>query len=145
MLDETRIAFVEALEEDIRFLAPAGSGKTLSLLNRCAHLHRRRAGTARFLIVSFTRAAREEVRSRLTDPAFAGAAGNPSSRSRCHSSTPPAPSSSQPAASPWKTRNTVPGSTSGGRWRLAFSRKGLRASRTFLSTSFRTSTRWIWR
>lgn len=74
MLDETQLAFVGAPEGDIRLLAPAGSGKTLSLLHRCAELHRRAGGGARFLVVSFTRAARDELRARLTDPAFAGAA-----------------------------------------------------------------------
>ncbi|WP_137113361.1 ATP-dependent helicase [Mesorhizobium sp. GR13] len=70
ILDDTQLAFVRAPERDIRLLAPAGSGKTLSLLHRCAELHSRSAGTASFLVVSFTRAAREELRARLTDQAF---------------------------------------------------------------------------
>jgi DNA helicase-2/ATP-dependent DNA helicase PcrA len=69
-LDLTQLAFVNAAERDIRLLAPAGSGKTLSLLHRCAELHHRSGGTSSFLIVSFTRAARDELRARLTDPAF---------------------------------------------------------------------------
>ncbi|MBC2858461.1 3'-5' exonuclease [Stappia sp. 28M-7] len=75
-LDAAQLAFVNAPEPDIRLLAPAGSGKTLSLLHRCAELHRRRGGNASFLVVSFTRAARDELRSRLSDPVFAGAAAH---------------------------------------------------------------------
>ena len=71
-LDQTQLAFVGAAERDIRLLAPAGSGKTLSLLHRCAELHRRSDGKSSYLIVSFTRAARDELRARLGDPAFAG-------------------------------------------------------------------------
>lgn len=71
-LDSTQLAFVNAEERDIRLLAPAGSGKTLSLLHRCAALHRRSDGASTFLIVSFTRAARDELRSRLTESAFVG-------------------------------------------------------------------------
>src|SRR5690606_9101716 len=71
-LDQTQLAFVGAAERDVRLLAPAGSGKTLSLLHRCAELHRRSDGKSSYLIVSFTRAARDELRARLGDPAFAG-------------------------------------------------------------------------
>lgn len=70
-LDATQLAFVNATQTDIRLLAPAGSGKTLSLLHRCAELHRRSVGSSSFLIVSFTRAARDELRARLSEPAFA--------------------------------------------------------------------------
>ncbi|MDQ0509572.1 3'-5' exonuclease [Ancylobacter amanitiformis] len=71
-MDETQLAFINAAERDIRLLAPAGSGKTMSLLYRCAELDRRSGDKASFLIVSFTRAARDELRARLTDDAFAG-------------------------------------------------------------------------
>jgi DNA helicase-2/ATP-dependent DNA helicase PcrA len=74
-LDETQRAFVGAAERDIRLLAPAGSGKTLSLLHRCAELHRRSNGRSTFLIVSFTRAARDELRDRLKAPDFERFAG----------------------------------------------------------------------
>ncbi|MDX1089666.1 AAA family ATPase [Sinorhizobium medicae] len=70
VLDSTQLAIVNATERDIRLLAPAGSGKTLSLLHRCAELHHRSNGSASFLIVSFTRAARDELRARLAEPAF---------------------------------------------------------------------------
>lgn len=69
-LDATQLAFVNAPERDIRLLAPAGSGKTLSLLHRCATLHQRSNDASTFLIVSFTRAARDELRSRLADSTF---------------------------------------------------------------------------
>ncbi|WP_420335434.1 3'-5' exonuclease [Roseibium sp.] len=69
-LDTTQLSFVNALEPDIRLLAPAGSGKTHSLLHRCAELSRRSNGSDSFLIVSFTRAARDEIRARLSEPAF---------------------------------------------------------------------------
>jgi DNA helicase-2/ATP-dependent DNA helicase PcrA len=68
-LDGTQLSFVQAPERDIRLLAPAGSGKTLSLLHRCAELYRR-APDSRFLIVSFTRAARDELKARLSGPDF---------------------------------------------------------------------------
>lgn len=71
-LDRTQLAFVGAAERDIRLLAPAGSGKTLSLLHRCAELHRRSDRASSFLIVSFTRAARDELRARVTNPVFGG-------------------------------------------------------------------------
>ncbi|MCQ0987161.1 UvrD-helicase domain-containing protein [Jiella marina] len=69
-LDEFQRRFVEAEDGDIRLLAPAGSGKTHSLLWRCAELYRRSEGSARFLIVTFTRAARDELRLRLFTPQF---------------------------------------------------------------------------
>ncbi len=70
-LDASQLAFVQADSHNIRLLAPAGSGKTHSLLHRCAEVHRRSAGAASFLIVSFTRAARDELRARLSSPDFA--------------------------------------------------------------------------
>ncbi len=69
-LDATQLSFVNAPERDIRLLAPAGSGKTMSLLHRCAELYRRSQGASSFLIVSFTRAARDELKARLTQPTF---------------------------------------------------------------------------
>lgn len=70
-LDSTQLAFVGAAEHNIRLLAPAGSGKTLSLLHRCGEISRKTNGTSSYLIVSFTRAARDELRARLHDPVFA--------------------------------------------------------------------------
>ncbi|MBM1170609.1 UvrD-helicase domain-containing protein [Microvirga arabica] len=54
-------------------MAPAGSGKTQSLLWRCAELYRHADGKGRFLVVTFTRAARDELRARLSSQDFASA------------------------------------------------------------------------
>ncbi|MEH2510162.1 DNA helicase-2/ATP-dependent DNA helicase PcrA [Nitrobacteraceae bacterium AZCC 1564] len=69
-LDPFQHRFVTAQEGNARLLAPAGSGKTQSILWRCAELYRR-DGKARFLVVTFTRAARDELRARLRQPEFA--------------------------------------------------------------------------
>jgi len=71
-LNDDQRAFCEAQGSSVRLLAPAGCGKTHALLWRCLHL----ATTAgkespRFLLFTFTRAARDELRDRLrNDPAF---------------------------------------------------------------------------
>jgi DNA helicase-2/ATP-dependent DNA helicase PcrA len=70
-LDVFQKQFCDSSAENIRLLAPAGSGKTHSLLWRCLSVYRARQGSARFLVVTFTRAARDELRKRLLDPAFA--------------------------------------------------------------------------
>ena len=67
-LNETQIAFCEAPAGNIRLLAPAGCGKTLSILHRCLHLAKQ-SPRPRFLIVAFTRAARDELQSRLVENA----------------------------------------------------------------------------
>lgn len=69
-LDDVQRRFVKAPDGDIRLLAPAGSGKTHSLLYRCGELFERSGGSARFLIVTFTRAARDELRARLHNGPF---------------------------------------------------------------------------
>ncbi|MCG3198641.1 MAG: DNA helicase II [bacterium] len=75
-LDASQEAFCKSGSGNIRLLAPAGCGKTHSLLWRCLHL----ADSAdnektRFLIFTFTRAARDELRDRIKrDKAFAGIA-----------------------------------------------------------------------
>lgn len=66
-LDESQRAFIEAPVGNIRLLAPAGCGKTLCLLYRCKHLAEQSQRPQRFLIVTFTRAARDELRSRLNE------------------------------------------------------------------------------
>lgn len=71
--DDSQRAFIESDAQNIRLLAPAGSGKTLSLLERCRWLyeHKKGAERPRFLIVTFTRAARDELRDRVnTDSRF---------------------------------------------------------------------------
>lgn len=69
-MDEYQRAFCTSNAPRIRLLAPAGSGKTTSLLWRCKQIHERRGGAARFLIVAFTRAARDELRKRLAAAEF---------------------------------------------------------------------------
>lgn len=69
-LDEFQNRFISSPDEHIRLLAPAGSGKTQSLLWRCAELNKRTEGHSKFLLVTFTRAARDEIRSRLSSPSF---------------------------------------------------------------------------
>ncbi|MCW5714476.1 MAG: ATP-dependent helicase [Bauldia sp.] len=69
-LDIYQRQFCEADDRFIRLLAPAGSGKTHSLLWRCKTLFEKRGGASKFIIFTFTRAARDELRQRLSDPAF---------------------------------------------------------------------------
>jgi len=64
-LDQSQKAFCEAINSNIRLLAPAGCGKTLSLLHRCLYLSSQ--GLKRFLIVTFTVAARQEVVARINE------------------------------------------------------------------------------
>ncbi|KKZ12137.1 MAG: hypothetical protein TH68_07860 [Candidatus Synechococcus spongiarum 142] len=67
-LSESQTAFCEASIGNIRLLAPAGYGKTLSILHRCLYLARHsERGRPQFLIVTFTRAARDELQSRLNE------------------------------------------------------------------------------
>jgi DNA helicase-2/ATP-dependent DNA helicase PcrA len=67
-LDSSQRDFCEASAGNIRLLAPAGCGKSLSLLFRCLHLtaiagsHR-----PRFLVVTFTVAAKQELASRIEE------------------------------------------------------------------------------
>ncbi|MGP9819350.1 UvrD-helicase domain-containing protein [Salinarimonas sp. NSM] len=75
-LDPFQRAFVEAPAGSLRLLAPAGSGKTQSLLWRCAELSRRADGKGRFLVVTFTRAARDELRARLKADDFGALASS---------------------------------------------------------------------
>ena len=57
----------------VRLIAPAGCGKTYSLLYRCLHLAKNGSiENPKFLLFTFTRAAREELCDRVkSDPAFA--------------------------------------------------------------------------
>ncbi len=67
-LDASQRAFIEApVDQNIRLLAPAGCGKTLCLLYRCKYLAEQSNRPQRFLIVTFTRPARDELRSRLNE------------------------------------------------------------------------------
>ena len=68
-LDSSQLEFCRSTESNIRLLAPAGCGKTSSLLHRCSSLVSRSSGNPRFLIITFTNAAAEEVKDRqASDP-----------------------------------------------------------------------------
>ncbi|CAA9892388.1 DNA helicase [Candidatus Methylobacter favarea] len=73
-LDNTQQAFCLDSDKALRLLAPAGSGKTYSLLWRCLTAIRQatvKEEAARVLIFTFTRVARDELRDRVrTNPTF---------------------------------------------------------------------------
>ena len=69
-LDASQLAFCRAFDQNVRLLAPAGCGKTLSILYRCSELSRRAKKQVRFLLVTFTKVAAAELRSRLAQPQF---------------------------------------------------------------------------
>ncbi|MEP3142999.1 ATP-dependent helicase [Qipengyuania citrea] len=71
MLDEFQEEFCRSESDNIRLLAPAGSGKTHSLLHRCHRRYAETDGKSRFLIVTFTRAAKDELQARLNSQDFA--------------------------------------------------------------------------
>lgn len=64
-LDTSQQEFCASEADHVRLLAPAGCGKTSALLHRCSQLAERGGSTPRFLIVTFTKAASHELRSRL--------------------------------------------------------------------------------
>ena len=64
-LDQSQLDFCRSDAHNIRLLAPAGCGKTISLLYRCRELAERSDSRQRFLIVTFTRAAAAELKDRL--------------------------------------------------------------------------------
>jgi DNA helicase-2/ATP-dependent DNA helicase PcrA len=67
-LDKSQQQFCDAPPGHLRLLAPAGCGKTLSLLFRCVALAQKaKPQNARFLIVAFTVAAKQELASRLNE------------------------------------------------------------------------------
>ena len=63
-LDSSQSAFCQSTAKNIRLLAPAGCGKTNSLLHRCQNLVSQSSGSPRFLIITFTNAAAEELKDR---------------------------------------------------------------------------------
>lgn len=70
-LDESQLAFVNSTAANIRLLAPAGSGKTTTLLYRCRRLIGQNPKD-KVLLFTFTRVACEELKQRLrTNPDFA--------------------------------------------------------------------------
>lgn len=65
-LDSSQSQFCAIEDGSVRLLAPAGSGKTYALLHRCKYLAERSEKIKpRFLVFTFTRAARDELRDRL--------------------------------------------------------------------------------
>ena len=66
-LDSSQNEFCHSRRDNIRLLAPAGCGKTSSLLHRCRVLSERSETRQRFLLLSFTNAAAAEMRERLID------------------------------------------------------------------------------
>ena len=70
--DRSQSAFCSSDAKNIRLLAPAGCGKTSSLLHRCCELVQQSSTNPRFLLITFTNAAAEEIKDRqASDPAFA--------------------------------------------------------------------------
>lgn len=69
-LDSSQLEFCDSFDRNIRLLAPAGCGKTSSLLYRCRSLMDQGAGNPRFLIITFTNAAVDELKDRTDDPDF---------------------------------------------------------------------------
>lgn len=71
-LDKSQEKFCQSKANHIRLLAPAGSGKTLSLLWRCKYLFENKSEkNVRFLLFTFTNVARDELRNVLqTNSAF---------------------------------------------------------------------------
>ena len=75
-LDSSQQQFVDLNEKYIRLLAPAGAGKTNTLLYRCKSLLAKNPHE-RFLLFTFTRVASDELRIRLkTNPDFQCLASN---------------------------------------------------------------------
>ena len=75
-LDSSQLSFCRSTAKNIRLLAPAGCGKTSSLLHRCSELVKKARNKPRFLIVTFTVAAANELKERLrNDPAFENVQG----------------------------------------------------------------------
>ena len=71
ILDSSQLEFCRSTAQNIRLLAPAGCGKTSSLLYRCRELLQSSTSKPRFLIVTFTVAATNELKERLShDPEF---------------------------------------------------------------------------
>lgn len=71
-LDEFQLPFAQDTKRSLRLLAPAGSGKTHSLLWRCVQQWKSaKKSKPRFLLFTFTKAARDELKYRLrTAPEF---------------------------------------------------------------------------
>ena len=76
VLDKSQLEFCKSDSQNIRLLAPAGCGKTASLLHRCRELIQRADRKPRFLIVTFTKTATAELQERVEhDPYFESVRG----------------------------------------------------------------------
>jgi DNA helicase-2/ATP-dependent DNA helicase PcrA len=77
-LDEFQLPFAQDNRRALRLLAPAGSGKTHSLLWRCVQQWKAAPKTKpRFLLFTFTKAARDELQDRLRNaPEFTEISGS---------------------------------------------------------------------
>ncbi len=64
-LDRSQSEFCRSPAQNIRLLAPAGCGKTESLLHRCRELVQVATRKPRFLMVTFTKNAAEEIKDRV--------------------------------------------------------------------------------
>ena len=69
-LDSSQLEFCQSGAQNIRLLAPAGCGKTASLLHRCRELIQRSDRKPRFLIVTFTKTAAAELKDRVEHDAY---------------------------------------------------------------------------
>jgi DNA helicase II / ATP-dependent DNA helicase PcrA len=67
VLDESQESFIKSESKNIRLLAPAGAGKTSSLLYRCKYIAEKSKYRQRFQIITFTRIARDELVSRIKE------------------------------------------------------------------------------
>ena len=65
ILDQSQLYFCKSSSSNNRLLAPAGCGKTMSLLHRCRALLEHSDRAQRFLLLSFTNAAAAEMTERL--------------------------------------------------------------------------------
>ncbi len=64
-LDESQQRAVRCVNGPIRVLAPAGSGKTKTLINRVLHLLNQGIPAAKILVLAFNKKARDEMQERL--------------------------------------------------------------------------------
>lgn len=71
-LDPSQQAAVNAASGPVRVLAPAGSGKTRTLVNRILHLLNQGIAPERILALAFNKKARDEMQERLERRASAG-------------------------------------------------------------------------
>ena len=71
-LDESQLKAVRTVTGPVRVLAPAGSGKTKTLVNRIYHLLNQGVREDRILALAFNRKAKEEMQARLSQRSVYG-------------------------------------------------------------------------